>query len=337
MNKLYTIFEVATKLGISDKTLRRWEEAGKFRSSRTLGNQRRYSLEDLQILDAIKHGTIASRDDLLTVEQASHLAGVSPATFVRWENEGKIHPFITAGNTYYPRQRLMEKLTALEHSTPPAEPTPAPSFSPPSFSRPAFTPPTSFTPPTPTPRPPTLSGEARKAHLFANLDLRPILANLFMTIVLILGYHLIFNSNSAPISPVPNPQTGTGSVQGTTTQDPRVDILEKKLLDHLADELLKDSSVTPATTINLGNTAILNGKASMPAGQNQISITHASLTSSSIITATPTSDYAPAKKYWISPNQGSFTIHTDFPVSAPTSFNYSFLVAESTASASTTP
>jgi excisionase family DNA binding protein len=98
MDKLYTIQEVATKLNLSDKTLRRWEEAGRFSPSRTLGNQRRYTIEDLQILDALKHGTIAKQADLLSIQQASQLCGVSPTTILRWENEGKIHPFITSGS-----------------------------------------------------------------------------------------------------------------------------------------------------------------------------------------------------------------------------------------------
>ncbi len=118
-HKLYTISEVAEKLNLSTKTLRRWENEGKFSASRTIGGQRRYTLEDLQILDAIKHGTIPSKSDLLTLEQAANLFGVSPQTIVRWENEGKIHPFITSGNTYYPKSKLVEKIESLKKSTPP--------------------------------------------------------------------------------------------------------------------------------------------------------------------------------------------------------------------------
>ena len=84
MDHTYTIQEVAAKLNLSDKTLRRWEEAGRFRSSRTLGNQRRYSIEDVQILDAIKHGTINSQSELLSLEQAANFCGVSKVTFSRW-------------------------------------------------------------------------------------------------------------------------------------------------------------------------------------------------------------------------------------------------------------
>jgi predicted site-specific integrase-resolvase len=106
MDTSYTIQQVADKLGLSPKTLRRWEEAGRFVGSRTLGAQRRYSLEDIQILDALKHGTISSQKELLTLEQAASYCGVSPTTLTRWEDEGKIHPFITAGRTFYPISRL---------------------------------------------------------------------------------------------------------------------------------------------------------------------------------------------------------------------------------------
>jgi len=118
MEKLYSIQEVAVKLNLSDKTLRRWEEAGRFTPSRTLGNQRRYSIEDLQILDAIKHGTINKQSDLLSLTQASSICGVTPTTIMRWENEGKIHPFITSGNTYYPRTKLVEKMDELKQAYP---------------------------------------------------------------------------------------------------------------------------------------------------------------------------------------------------------------------------
>ncbi|KKU45467.1 MAG: Protein translocase subunit SecD [Microgenomates group bacterium GW2011_GWB1_46_7] len=70
-------------------------------------------------------------------------------------------------------------------------------------------------------------------------------------------------------------------------------------------------------------------------GKAQISVSHPSLTSTTPVTATFTSDYAPAKKFWITVTQGSFTLHTDFPVTADSDFNYSFLSKESTPSAST--
>src|ERR1035437_1347985 len=47
-NKQLTIQEAATFLGVSTKTLRRWDAAGFLVPQRTLGNQRRYILKDLQ-------------------------------------------------------------------------------------------------------------------------------------------------------------------------------------------------------------------------------------------------------------------------------------------------
>src|SRR5579872_2763140 len=48
---LYTIQEVASILGVSPKTLRRWEETGKIKPIRTVGNQRRYRLDDVKKLE----------------------------------------------------------------------------------------------------------------------------------------------------------------------------------------------------------------------------------------------------------------------------------------------
>src|SRR4051812_42777881 len=48
---LYTIQEVSVLLGVTPKTLRRWEETGKITSIRTVGNQRRYRIEDIKKLE----------------------------------------------------------------------------------------------------------------------------------------------------------------------------------------------------------------------------------------------------------------------------------------------
>lgn len=47
-----SISEAAKVLGVSASTLRRWESEGKIRPARTLGGQRRYSLEELQRIRA---------------------------------------------------------------------------------------------------------------------------------------------------------------------------------------------------------------------------------------------------------------------------------------------
>ncbi len=328
MDKLYTIIEVATKLNLSDKTLRRWEEAGKFTPSRTLGNQRRYSLEDLQILDAIKHGTINEQKDLLTVEQASKLCGVNPITILRWEDAGKIHPLITSGNTYYPRAKLMEKMTELKESSP----------------EPYIQQPTSVTVEELSPLP-TLSSEEPErvssklsslpksslADLDGAVSWSGHLINALITVILILSYHLLFNS--APTKPV-SPQSG--SVQGAssiTSTDPRVDDIIAKLQDHISAEMLKDAKPVPTNTIKLDNTSLFYGTGTISKGKDQVSVTNSRVTPTTPITLSFTGDYAPAKKYWVTTEEGAFTLHTDFALSNDSNFNYSFISATSTASA----
>ena len=48
---IFTIQETANYLGVSPNTLRRWEETGLIKPIRTLGNQRRYRLEDIKRLE----------------------------------------------------------------------------------------------------------------------------------------------------------------------------------------------------------------------------------------------------------------------------------------------
>lgn len=308
MDQLYTIIEVASKLNLSDKTLRRWEEAGRFTPKRTLGNQRRYTIEDLQVLDAIKHGTINEQNDLLTTDQAAKLCGVSPTTLIRWEESGKIHPFITSGNTYYPRQRLMEKMDELKkiYVEPDVVVVPAPNGS-------------------------DLEGSAQTADSKAGRSdpigvssIQYSIFNVLITLLLIFTYHLIFNQPSPPISP---------QIQGASisTQDPRLDDLITKFNDHLSSEMLKNAQPIPTTTINLAGTSLITGTSTLPQGKDQISLPAKNITPQTPVTVTFTSDFAPAKKYWVTPADGSFTLTTDFPVAAESSFNYSFLATESPA------
>jgi excisionase family DNA binding protein len=326
MDKLYTIIEVAAKLNLSDKTLRRWEEAGRFTPTRTLGNQRRYSLDDLQVLDAIKHGVVNEQKDLLTLVQASKLCGVSPTTITRWENDGKIHPLITSGNTYYPRHKLIEKMEALktQYPEPAAEPVipPKPQVD---FAEPVVQ---KEVPPKLQPLT-SLSDYQR-----SDTNLKTMLANILITLVIMTAYHLIFNqSPAAPANP------GTGAVQGitTSTQDPRVDDLLTKFQDHLSAEMLKSAKPVPVTTINLDNTALIYGTSTLSKGKNQITIEQEKVTPTTPVSVTFTNDYAPAKKYWVTADQGSFTLYTDFPLSSDSNFNYNFVAAISTVSATPAP
>lgn len=372
MDKLYTIQEVALKLNLSDKTLRRWEEAGRFTPTRTLGNQRRYTLEDLQILDALKHGTINEQKDLLTIKQAALLCGVSPTTVLRWENDGKIHPFITSGNTYYPRQKLIEKMDELKRFY--VEPIPIPHT--PGVSNPAHD--------LSDPLGSDLRGRAHPADTTAGRSdpkvaphLSPILTNTLITLILILAYHLIFNSSPAKLN-----SPGGGSVQGTSTiSDPTIDLL-KRILDPsgaLTTTILTSRNglisptlslspsstplsptpgmvyydaasqslrvykgtswveLSPTNSFKVGEATLISASSTLPKGKNQVSVTQEKLTPLTPVTITFASDYAPAKKYWAIVDQGSFTLHTDFPVGSDATFNYSFLAPTSTPTSSATP
>lgn len=318
MDHTYTILEVATKLNLSDKTLRRWEEAGRFRSSRTLGNQRRYSIEDVQILDAIKHGTIGSQSELLSLEQAANFCGVSKTTFSRWEDEGKIHPLITSGNTYYPRERLAAKLSSLQSTPQATDDSPTPMIQ-------------------QDPTPPTADEPIPPATALAphpTYDPRPILTHTLVTVLLLVVYHLIFNSPSTPISP-----NSQGSVQGATTitTDPRVDDLIVKYKEHLATEMQENSKPPLMTTINLDNTSLVSGTGTLIKGKDQISIPSDKVTPTTPVSITFNSDYAPAKKSWVTIEPGQFTVHTDFAVATDTIFTYSFVTTTLSAAPISTP
>lgn len=215
MDQLYTINEVATRLGIADKTLRRWEDAGRFTPSRTLGNQRRYTTSDLQILDAIKHGLINSQQDLLTAPQAASLCGVSVTTIARWDSEGKIHPFITSSDSFYSRPQILSKLDTIKS----AEPTP-----------------TVISPiPTPIPINSQLPSTKYSTLLIPTLS----------TLLLLTLYHFLFVRPHL-IAPL-NPQ---GSVQGITTSnfDPRVDDLIREFKTSQARYELLLAKPTPTPT-----------------------------------------------------------------------------------------
>jgi hypothetical protein len=234
---------------------------------------------------------------------AAQTCGVSPSTILRWENEGKIHPFITSGNTYYPRTKLIEKLDELKQSytdPAPSEPEPVPLGS----DLP------SGTVLKRNPRVPLEEGSPAGERTVPNGTIVPILTNALITLVLILTYHFFFNTSSAPASPTPSLAPTSGAVQGVQAPDPKLDLLEQKLLDHLADDMLKDAKPLPVTTINLDNTSFLSGTATLPKGKDQISVTNDKITplprSPPLLPAI--SACQSINHHW----SGSFT-HTDFP------------------------
>ncbi len=234
----YSITEVAEKLNLSDKTLRRWEEAGRFTPSRTEGNQRRYNMEDLQILDAIKHGSLPDQKDLLTANQAAAMLGVTEPTIERFVAEGKIHPFITVGHTFYPRNRLLNNLADL---TPP---------------KPAYIPlPTPETTPQPLPQTNTAklpdSTPLSTPKRSYSIPYTQYAIQTGVTLMLILGYHFLFNQSSAPISPTP-----AGQVQGVATS-PTLTLLQD-MLDPTTGSL-SANTLTSKLGISSPNLTLLPG------------------------------------------------------------------------------
>src|SRR5690348_9538446 len=55
---LLTIQQAATLLGVSTRTLRRWEQKGLLKPQRTMGNQRRYSQTELETLFKKERGKL---------------------------------------------------------------------------------------------------------------------------------------------------------------------------------------------------------------------------------------------------------------------------------------
>jgi hypothetical protein len=148
------------------------------------------------------------------------------------------------------------------------------------------------------------------------------LTHTLISILLLVVYHLFFNAQT------PSTSQKTGSVQGTSTQiqqDPRIDDLIVKFKEHLATQMLKDAKPVAPTTIQLDNTSLIYGTSTLPKDKDQVSVTAPEITPTTPVTVSFTSDYAPAKKYWVTVSAGSFTLHTDFPVSTDTAFNYSIL------------
>jgi len=92
---LLTIKNSSNLLGISTKTLRRWEKSGKIQAIRTVGGHRRFRLEDLNNLKGKKPQR--QTQSLIAINNAAEDLGVSEKTIRRWEKEGKMESVRTAG------------------------------------------------------------------------------------------------------------------------------------------------------------------------------------------------------------------------------------------------
>lgn len=257
----YTISETAEKLNLSEKTLRRWEDAGRFTPSRTVGNQRRYSIEDLQILDAIKHNVIPHQKDLLTLSAAAQFLDVTEPTIDRLVSEGQLHPFTTISQKYYPRHRLLPLLGNIKGESPkPQTKTAETSI--------AAESPIEQAPP----RLPPLTKPAVKTHPQSPYTTYSIQA--VITIILITAYHLLFRTPITPTSPTINP----GSVQGAAT-NPSLVLLDD-MLDSATGGLTattitsKLGTITPNLTLlpGVSPTSPFPGSLYYDAGENKVKI-----------------------------------------------------------------
>ena len=94
--KYLSIADAADVLGVSTKTLRRWETAGKLVAARSKGGHRQYHLYDLVSLKN-SHSTKSENKNQLTVEKAAEALDVSTKTLRRWETQGTLTPKRTSG------------------------------------------------------------------------------------------------------------------------------------------------------------------------------------------------------------------------------------------------
>jgi len=119
--KTYTISEVAKILGVSSKTLRRWESKGVISPIRTLGNQRRYTETNIAILkqklqkttpylpEPTQKITPFSKEDLISK------LGVTNTTINRWKKSGKIIPSEASSkktDSYFISPQHLDKIKA---------------------------------------------------------------------------------------------------------------------------------------------------------------------------------------------------------------------------------
>lgn len=230
----YTISETAEKLNLSEKTLRRWEDAGRFSPSRTVGNQRRYSIEDLQILDAIKHNVIPHQKDLLTLSAAAQFLDVAEPTIERLVNEGQLHPFTTVSQKYYPRHRLLPLLGNIKGEAPISQANIEPVTMTKELPLEQTT---KRLPPLESPKqeiiPTKLNENNRSQSIYTIYSLQALI-----TIILITAYHLLFRAPATPTSPT----ASQGSVQGAATNPSLV------LLDDMLDSATGGLTATTITS-----------------------------------------------------------------------------------------
>ena len=115
--QLFTINEAAKLLGVSIKTLRRWDQKGLLAAQRTIGNQRRYDIEELEKLKGKKIKSVIRKQSAvasqLTINEAALFLGISVKTLRRWETKGLITALATPTGKRVFSQKALEKLKGL--------------------------------------------------------------------------------------------------------------------------------------------------------------------------------------------------------------------------------
>jgi len=119
---VYSIKDAAQALGIHPKTIRRWEQAGKFIPQRTLGNQRRFTPQDLNKLRNIKAGYVPLQSPKPQPIPVSKPPPVIPPAYLYSVIGSIILSLLVLGQLYLKNQALIAKpaINQLDLSSPTA-------------------------------------------------------------------------------------------------------------------------------------------------------------------------------------------------------------------------
>src|SRR5688572_6597417 len=108
------IGEAAKALGVSIKTLRRWEASGKISSVRTPGGTRLYSVSELEEKKLSFEKPLEVAPKPLKIGDVSKSLGVSVKTLRRWEQKGRISSVRTTGGTRIYSQDEIERVKSVK-------------------------------------------------------------------------------------------------------------------------------------------------------------------------------------------------------------------------------
>jgi excisionase family DNA binding protein len=108
MDRLLSIGQAAKAYGVSVSTLRRWERAGKITAERTVGNQRRYKITELNFPNhtkkqsvkmTIAYARVSSHDQKSDLERQKHVLEAYCASYgwsleIIFTGSGQCYEFI---------------------------------------------------------------------------------------------------------------------------------------------------------------------------------------------------------------------------------------------------